>query len=66
MTKERITKGLKCCAVEFDCTKCPYYNLHDSYDTCIRQLMLDILQVLSPNAEPKGDIAKDNFLEELK
>lgn len=54
--KEKVTKALECCASEFDCTDCPYRSIHDVYDTCVRNLMLDILSILKdeqPNAEDK-------------
>lgn len=57
--RAKITKGLQCCAVLFDCTKCPYYKLHDGHDTCVRNLMLDVLKVISPNPEPNSNITED-------
>ena len=61
--KEKIVKGLQCCAVLFDCTQCPYFKLHDGYDTCVRHLMLDVLKVISPNPESKNNIAENNSVD---
>lgn len=57
--KDKVTKGLTSCVVDYDCTKCPYFALNDTYDTCVRHLMLDALAVL-PGAEQQSQEPTEN------
>ena len=63
--KAKVIKGLKSCAVYFDCTKCPYFKLHDGYDTCVRHLMLDTLSVLAVNVEGESNQDEKRLLREV-